>query len=115
MEGAVSGLEQHVKEFRWLVFLACDAGRITESRGRELLGHEQLIDFRDAYQNWREERKRWDKLARSQQVVALSNLWDAAEAIMAATDDGNQFTQPAAHLLDNLAEAIEAVRARVAK
>ena len=60
MEGAVSGLEQHVKEFRWLVFLACDAGRITESRGRELLGHEQLIDFRDAYQNWREERKRWD-------------------------------------------------------
>ena len=105
-----AGLEQHVKDFRLLVFLAYDAGRITGSRGRELLGFDYLLDFNDTYQTWREGRKERDRIARNQKVTALSNLYDASEAMMAATDDGEQFTQPEPHLLDNLAEAIQAVR-----
>lgn len=108
----MSGLDQHVKDFRLLVFLAYDAGRITSSRGRELLGYDYLIDFNDAYQGWREREKQLGKTRRNQQVEALARLYDASEAMMAATDNGEQYTQPEPHLLDNLAEAIQAVRER---
>ena len=105
-----SGLMQHVQDYQELIFISYDAGRITESRGRELMGFDQLLDFRDAYRHWKETQRKFDQ-SRRPASTALWNLDEAARAVSAATDTGEDHVQPDEQLLRNLEEAIQAVRA----
>ena len=105
-----SGLMQHVQDYQELIFIGYDAGRITESRGRELMGFDQLMAFRDAYRRWKDYQLEVGQ-ARRPASTALWNLDEAARAVSAATDNGEDYVQPDEQLLKNLEEAIQAVRA----
>lgn len=103
------GLKQHINDFKELTFLAYDAGRITGSRAGELMGLD-LLDFRDKYEDWRSSQKMWDQLSRNKTATTLGRLRDIAEAVAAATDNGETYLHPDVALLDSLEEAIAAVR-----